>query len=133
MLQVGFQEHIVIDNSVIPDHPKQLLAADINGDGIMDLVSSSNGDNKITLYEGRIGQPAFKIPQTIINSCSSSPFIQLEDIDGDGDIDILVANVNQEINWHANIDGMGNFSEKHTIYAGGSVIPQIRTADIRWR
>ena len=42
--QVGFEEHIVIDDSFIPEHPKQVLAADINGDGLKNLISLTTNE-----------------------------------------------------------------------------------------
>lgn len=105
--QIEFSPKQVI--SVDTDELFQVFVADLNGDSIPDVISTSDGDNKIAWYENQC-EMGFG-DQIIVNDTVTRPYsIFAIDLDGDGDIDILSGTSgNTKISWYAN-DGSGNFS-----------------------
>ncbi len=85
-------------------------ANDLDGDGILDAISANYGGGELAWYkwDGIIG-----IVKNIVDA--SVPMInsvETGDIDGDSDMDLIVA-ADNEILWYEN-DGTGSFT-KHTI------------------
>ena len=85
-----------------------IYPADVNKDGKMDLVASQGHDKGILWFEG----PNFKVHK-IDEELIHPHAMQIEDLDNDGDIDIVVcANKSSKAQWFEN-DGQGNF-KKHS-------------------
>nr|WP_036825024.1 T9SS type A sorting domain-containing protein [Polaribacter sp. Hel1_85] len=81
---------------------KSVYAADIDGDGDMDVLSASSGDNVIAWYEND-GTGNFGALQTISTTANSPRSIYAADIYGDGDIDVLSASLyDDRIAWYEN-------------------------------
>ncbi|NOZ75796.1 MAG: PKD domain-containing protein, partial [FCB group bacterium] len=96
-------------------------AADIDGDGDMDVLSGSVADGKIAWYENTDGNGTFGAQQ-IIYTVDGSPFsVVAADVDNDGDQDVLSAYEGEypdyidRITWYENTDGQGTFSTEHVI------------------
>lgn len=92
-----------------------VYAADVDGDGDMDVLGASYTDNDITWWEND-GTPLDGLwPEHIIDDnflCAGS--VYAADLDGDGDMDVLGGSANYEVlNWWEN-DGSENFTP-HTI------------------
>ena len=88
-----------------------VFAADIDGDGDMDVLSASYLDDKIAWYENTDGNGTFGAPQIITISANAAYSVFAADIDGDGDMDVLSASYNDDkIAWYENTDGNGTFS-----------------------
>ena len=66
-----------------------VYAADVDGDGDMDVLSASSSDNKIAWYEND-GSENFT-ENTISTSANSARSVYAVDVDGDGDMDVLSA------------------------------------------
>ncbi|MBL4605148.1 MAG: VCBS repeat-containing protein, partial [Flavobacteriaceae bacterium] len=79
-------EHIVATDAT---SIRNVSAADIDGDGDMDLMSASASDNTIAWYENDGSQNFTKI--TIDTSAMNAQDVSASDVDGDGDIDIIAA------------------------------------------
>ena len=87
-----------------------VYASDINGDGDIDVISASSGDNKIAWYENLDGQGTFSSQKIITTAAFGANSVYASDIDGDSDMDILVAAASiDSIAWLENLDGLGNF------------------------
>jgi hypothetical protein len=93
--------------------------ADVDGDGIADMIASIYNE---AIFEGQlwlmrgIGGFAFGAPE-IINNIGASA-IAINDLEGDGDLDIATcALFISEARIYTN-DGEGNFSHEHTLSAG---------------
>ncbi len=78
-----------------------VFAADMDGDGDMDIVSASTGDDTIAWYENDGNpDPAFTAAD-IATSANSARSVYVADMDGDGDLDILSASYNDDtIAWY---------------------------------
>ena len=92
---------------------------DIDGDGDFDILSTSLYDDKVAWYENLDGLGNFG-PQIIISQVStiSAGPVFVEDMDGDGDGDIVVSN--NGLVWLENSDGNGTFTTEHIILAGNT-------------
>ncbi|MFQ5717953.1 MAG: FG-GAP-like repeat-containing protein [Acidobacteriota bacterium] len=86
--------------------PTGVLAIDVDGDGDLDVLSSSFADAKIAWYEnlgtGNFGDPATN--QKVISTGAIGAFaVSAADIDGDGDVDVLSASQSDSrIVWYEN-------------------------------
>ncbi|PHR15155.1 MAG: hypothetical protein COA40_03235 [Aequorivita sp.] len=114
--QIDFEEKIVIDNRNATNSPTSVFAADIDGDGNIDMLSASAFDNKIAWYRNLDGQGGYGNQQVISTEAMSASAVFAADIDGDGDIDVLSASYyDNKIAWYENLDGQGTFSNQIVI------------------
>ena len=103
--QINFQDHIITTNALFAD---SVYATDIDGDGDMDVLSASRGDDKIAWYENTDGQGNFGAQQIITPNARFARSVYATDIDGDGDMDVLSASVNDDnIVWYENLGVLG--------------------------
>ena len=110
----NFGEQQIITN--IAERAQTVFAADIDGDGDMDALSVSTGDDKIAWYENTDGLGNFGEQQVITINASGAIRGFAADLDNDGDIDVLSASQNDDkIAWYENTDGLGNFGEQQII------------------
>ena len=107
--QVEFTTHIITTSA---DGAGSVYAVDVDGDGDIDVLSASSGDDKIAWYEND-GNGNFT-PHTITTNADGASSVYAIDVDGDGDIDVLSASYEDDkIAWYEN-DGNENFTS-HTI------------------
>ncbi|MCA9504263.1 MAG: VCBS repeat-containing protein [Myxococcales bacterium] len=101
--------------TVLADGAYSVLAADLDGDSDLDVLSSSITDDKIAWYANTNGSGSFG-PQQVISTLADLPrSIAVADVDGDSDLDVLSASVNDdEVAWYAN-DGTGAFGPQQVI------------------
>ena len=105
---IAFIPHQVTDDA---DGAQSVIAADIDADGDADIVSASSHDDRIAWYENLDGQGSFGPQRTITTDANGAQSVQVADIDGDGDTDILSASFfDNTIAWYENTDGAGSFS-----------------------
>ncbi len=98
-----------------------VFAADVDGDGDLDLLSASQLDNKIAWYENTDGSGTFSTEQVISSNALGARAVSAADVDGDGDLDVLSAStlgLNSTIAWYENTDGGGGFGPQRVIAAG---------------
>ena len=99
-LQFGPQRVITTE----ADGAASVHAADLDGDGDLDVLSASSNDKKIAWYEND-GAGQFGPPQVISNPVSATS-VWAADLDGDRDFDVLSASYGPT--WYEN-DGSGRF------------------------
>ncbi len=70
--------------------PGKAVLADINGDGIADLIVCNSGGNSVLVYLG-LGGGAFAAPQTFYTGTDPVD-VEVADVNGDGRPDLVVTN-----------------------------------------
>ncbi|SVD75831.1 uncharacterized protein METZ01_LOCUS428685, partial [marine metagenome] len=116
--QPTFTEHVI---STSADGARYVHAADMDGDGDMDVLSASSEDNKIALYlnDGILDTDITPVVEIVISTeADGAVFVHAADVDSDGDMDILSASYSV-MTWWEN-DGSQGFTEQNTITADGS-------------
>ena len=96
------------DIATSADGAKSVYVADMDGDGDMDIVSASEGDDAIAWYENDGGANPSWTAADIATSANGAQSVYVADMDGDGDLDIVSASyVDDTIAWYEN-DGAAN-------------------------
>ena len=91
------------------DGANKVYAADLDGDGDIDVLSASSQDNKIAWYENTDGAGGFGPQQVITTAANEATSIYAADLDGDGDIDVLSASFfDDRIVWYENLIPLKN-------------------------
>ncbi|MEL6328565.1 MAG: VCBS repeat-containing protein [Planctomycetota bacterium] len=118
--------NFVRDNGVLPtgadpdgDITQDLEAGDIDGDGDLDIVLGNEGPNRVFINngDGTFGDESDRrLPASGRSANSETRELDLGDVDGDGDLDLMVANTgwkptNQPANQLFLNDGRGRFTE----------------------
>jgi hypothetical protein len=101
-------------------HPHTIGACDVNGDGALDLVIDSWGENRFTLLRGN-GKGGFATPGVSIE-VGRKPYrnLRLTDLDGDGRCDLAAPNLAERGVVILFGDGHGRFpgTERSPVSAG---------------
>ena len=91
-----------------------MFAADVDGDGDIDVVSGSLADDKIAWYENDGSSQNFTT-HTISTSADGAHSVFVADIDNDGDLDVLSASQkDNKIAWYENSDP--RVVDRHVFY-----------------
>ncbi len=110
----------------VPGWMASLCAADVDGDGDMDVLSA-DAECGIAWYEND-GNENFTT-HTITTSTRMAVSVFAADVDGDGDLDVLSAsNIDDKIAWYEN-DGDRNFTA-HTITTSAHSAWRVFAADL---
>jgi len=111
---VNTHAQIILERHVITNEAagaSSVYSIDIDSDGILDVISASENDNKIAWYKND-GNGNFGAQQIITESALGAMSVYAADIDGDTDMDVLSASFSDDtISWYENIDGQGEFVE----------------------
>ncbi|WP_299766142.1 T9SS type A sorting domain-containing protein [uncultured Dokdonia sp.] len=105
-------------NIITSDPSNKVITADIDSDGDLDIVSFSSEDELVEWYENTDGQANFSSGQIIDNtSFSFRPReMTLEDIDHDGDLDVIIASRNNAtLFWYEHLNGIGDFDSNPNV------------------
>lgn len=93
------------------DRPFDVTAADLDGDGDLDVIAALFLDDKISWFENTDGQGTFSTEEIITTTASQAIFVSTADINGDGDIDILSASYgDNSVEWYQN-SGVASIEE----------------------
>jgi hypothetical protein len=94
--------------------PQRVATGDVDGDGMADIITSNGSGNPANGVSVLLGNGDGTLQANVDYPTGASPRgLLLRDMDGDGDLDLLVAHVGNEANHHAILfnDGSGDFSE----------------------
>jgi len=110
------------DISTTADGAWSVTTADVDGDGDLDVISASKDGTGTVAWYANDGSGNFSVPPTSIIDTIAAGEISVDaaDMDGDGDMDLVVASTGtNSIDWYAN-DGSGNFTSNFLITATGA-------------
>ena len=115
--------------SQIVDYPRSTYAADVDGDGWLDLLSASAQDDSLTLFR-QTSRGVFA-QQTIYNLADGAQFVHADDIDGDNDMDLLLSSeLDNTIAWFANRLRAGRGFERFVVSNTAAGVHAAITADM---
>ena len=108
------EQQVILESET--NYPQSVFVADLDGDGDMDLLSASQGDDKIAWYENTDGAGTFGPQHVITQDADYAQRVFAADLDGDGDVDVLSASSrDNKIAWYENTDGAGTFGPQRVI------------------
>ncbi|MEW8315037.1 MAG: FG-GAP-like repeat-containing protein [Candidatus Thiodiazotropha endolucinida] len=120
----SFGEQII---DAAADGANTVHSVDLDGDGDIDVLSTSSADNTVAWHEND-GSGNFT-KHVITNTAIFANDVTTADVDGDGDLDVLSSSSNDNtIAWYEN-DGSQNFTQ-HTISNTFDQSDSVTTADI---
>ena len=91
-------------------------AEDINSDGYIDVLGAAKDADEITWWENTDGSGTSWLEHTVDGNYNYAIDVYSEDIDGDGDFDILgAARWDYDITWWENTDGSGTNWIEHIV------------------
>ncbi len=110
-----WEEHTVALNQSGPFH---IYSADINNDGLLDVLAAIRYADEIAWWEN-VGGGSSWTKHTVDNNFDWAAWVHSEDIDGDDDLDILGAALyGDEITWWENNNGSGTSWTERNIESG---------------
>lgn len=125
--------------SIADSTPRSAVVGDINLDGRPDLLTADT--ESVVWHENQVnadGELAFS-PNILLQDFSAHS-VNLADLDGDSDLDVLIAggpgepnfpDNSWEVVWHENLDGNGTFSEAQLIGESNWFwLGELQTADM---
>ena len=125
----AFGPQLVI--TTLADGAESVFAADLDGDGDLDVLSASFNDDKIAWYENTDGLGAFGPQQILSLAADGARSVFASDLDGDGDQDVLSASSDDDkISWYENTDGLGSFGPRAVITAAAFGARSVFAADL---
>ena len=110
---MSLTKHIIDNDTTLP---ASVSATDIDGDGDMDVLGSSTLADGILWWENSDGTGTSWIEHTVDSDFEHVWSVSSEDLDGDGDADVLGANsYTGKISWWENSDGTGTSWIEHAV------------------
>lgn len=86
------------------DGAEAVFAGDLDEDGDMDIVGCASGSGEILFYENTGEVDTLLANGTVINQFPGCFHVTAADLDGDGDLDLVVSStLNNEIGWLENL------------------------------
>ncbi|PQJ82139.1 FG-GAP-like repeat-containing protein [Polaribacter glomeratus] len=130
-----------IGTTSVATKPYALFAADIDGDGDLDIIEGDSGDGSdskatIRIYINDNGDGSTWSTRGFTHRRKSvllegKPSVFVADMDNDGDMDIIGSGWgNSRIAWYESTDGAGSFSNGEIITNSASAVRSIFAADM---
>ena len=111
------------------DGAESAEAADLDGDGDLDVVAASFRDDTVAWFENT-GGGSFGPAQVITSSADGAESAEAADLDGDGDLDVVAASLlDDTVAWYENTVG-GSFGPAQVITTSGDGLLSASAADL---
>jgi hypothetical protein len=124
----SFTEHVI---TTAADGARSVHAADVDGDGDIDLLSASSDDDTIAWYESDGGSPPSFTEHVITAAADGAISVDAADVDGDGDVDVLSASwLDDTVAWYENTSGDGLAWTFHMITSAADGAISVDAADV---
>lgn len=118
---------VVVDGSFF--EATSVDCADIDGDGDMDIAACAYGGNEIRWYENTTGDGSDWTMDSVDYDFYDGSHIELHDIDGDGDMDILASSSSLGFYLYRNSTGTSSSWSQITIFSTGGLGQWISAGD----
>jgi len=110
-------------------YPRSTYAADLDGNGWLDLMAASAKDDSVTIFR-QLARGVFT-QETIYDRADGAQFIYADDIDGDTDMDIIVSSeLDNTIAWFANRLVAGRGFERFVVSDSANGVHAAITGDM---
>jgi formylglycine-generating enzyme required for sulfatase activity len=107
---------VLTSTLTVGSFPVSVVAADVNGDGRVDLICANNGDNTLTVFANN-GSGVFGANATL--PVGSGPaYVVAADVNGDGKLDLICANNGTNTLTVLTNNGNGVFGANATLTVG---------------
>ncbi len=112
--EIPFSEGNTVDGAF--DGASSVYAADIDGDGDLDVLGAAGDTDEITWWENTNGDGTAWAEHTVDGDFAGATSVYAADVDGDGDLDILAAAYDaNDITWWENTNDIGTSWTEHTV------------------
>ncbi len=124
----AFARHVITAGAAIP---QSVHAADVDGDGDIDVLSASIWDDTVAWYENDGARPPGFTERVITTTADGALSVYAADVDGDGDTDVLSASSGDDtVAWHENDGGNPPSFTRHVITAAADFAASVHAADL---
>ena len=111
--------------------PEEACAADIDGDGDLDVVAAVFGGGLVSWWENVDGDGTAWAGAIIDDRLDAAIAVYAADMDADGDVDIVGASFDgDDVYWYENTSGDGSRWTHHTVDEQFGGVFDIRVADV---
>jgi hypothetical protein len=123
----AFVRHLVTNQA---DYVRSVYAGDLDGDGDIDFISASQADNKVAWYENLGANSRSFQAHVIDNRAAGVQHIHADDLDGDGDLDVVAAlELDNSIRWYQNLGGSPPSFAMYYVSANTPAVHAVYTGD----
>lgn len=116
------------------DGATSVYAADLDGDGDLDVLSASEDFSHVAWYRNTNGRGVFGRQQMIAALARGAQSVYAADLDGDGDLDVISASYHyrgdDKIAWYENSNGRGTFGAQQVITELALGVQYVYAADV---
>ncbi len=109
----------------------KVYSVDLDGELDYDVLTASNGPNKIAWFENLDGKGNFGSEQVITLEAEFALAVIAADLDNDLDMDVLSVSVgDSKVAWYENLDGNGTFSSQKIISTSSITPYDVKVGDL---
>jgi hypothetical protein len=117
--------------TILANGPHAVFAADVDGDGDQDALTSSRWDNAVLWYENTAGNGSAWVTHTIASAALGTVAVFATDLDRDGDVDVLATSGDADtVAWYENTAGNGSVWTTHVVTTTADGAESVSAADV---